>query len=54
MTETETPKRTAVIRVRVTADEREFLEELAKASDRSVSSLIRIAIHGHYIKGATK
>ena len=53
MSETTTPKRTEIIRVRVTADEREFLTKLAETSDRSVSSLIRLAIHNYYIKGAS-
>ena len=53
MTEAATPKRTEIIRVRVTAEEREFLTKLAEISDRSVSSLIRLAIHNYYIKGAS-
>ena len=53
MTETTAPKRTEIIRVRVTEQEREFLTKLAETSDRSVSSLIRIAIHNYYIKGAS-
>jgi Ribbon-helix-helix protein, copG family len=48
----ETTKRTEVIRVRVTEAERAFLEDLSKASDRSVSSLIRVAIHNYYVKPA--
>jgi predicted DNA-binding protein len=53
MPKTEKPVKAEYLSIRVTAEEKEFLEDLAQRSDRSVAALIRIAVREYYIKGAT-
>lgn len=44
MSTTERPKRTEALRFRVTPEEKQWLEQEAQAYDRSVASIIRLAL----------
>ena len=46
--------RTEVVRVRITPEEKAFLDKLSESTDRPVSSLIRMAIRGYYIQPIPK